>query len=77
VKEAPLSRSGAFSISMLPKHFLRVGVHADDRRARVVVVWAHHAPEALQRRTSLVLVTRRQVQPVSLQTRSSPAPGAP
>ena len=29
-----------------------------------------------QRRTSLVLVTRRQVQPVSLQTRSSPAPGA-
>src|SRR6185437_12485162 len=26
---------------------------------------------------SLVLVTRRQVQPVSLQTRSSPAPGAP
>jgi hypothetical protein len=30
-----------------------------------------------QRRTSLVLVTRTQVQPVSLQTRSSPAPGEP
>jgi hypothetical protein len=36
-----------------------------------------YAPEALQRRVSLVLVTRTQVQPVSLQTRSSPAPGAP
>jgi len=34
-------------------------------------------PVAVQRRVSLVLVTRRQVQPVSLQTRSSPAPGAP
>jgi hypothetical protein len=32
---------------------------------------------APQRRGSLVLVTSRQVQPVSLQTRSSPAPGAP
>src|SRR5579883_3140003 len=30
-----------------------------------------------QRRTSSVLAARRQVQPVSLQTRSSPAPGAP
>ena len=37
----------------------------------------HQAPVALQRRVSLVLVTRTQVQPVSLQTRSSPAPGAP
>src|SRR4029450_5379041 len=30
-----------------------------------------------QRRTSLVLVMRTQVQPVSLHTRASPAPGAP
>jgi hypothetical protein len=30
-----------------------------------------------QRRTSLVLVMRTQAQPVSLQTRSSPDPGAP
>jgi len=34
-------------------------------------------PKAPQRRVSLVLVTRTQVQPVSLQTRSSLAPGAP
>jgi len=46
-------------------------------RARVIALCAHHAPEALQRRVSLVLVTRTQVQPVSLQTRSSPAPSAP
>jgi hypothetical protein len=38
----------------------------------------HHSfPRFAQIRTSLVLVTRTQVQPVSLQTRSSPAPGAP
>jgi hypothetical protein len=35
------------------------------------------APKALQRRVSLVLVIRTQVQPVSVQTRSSPIPGAP
>src|SRR3981189_427997 len=66
-KGAALRRPAAFSISTLPKYFPCVGVHADDRRTRVVAVRAHHAPEALQRRTSLVLVTRRQVQPVSLQ----------
>jgi hypothetical protein len=37
----------------------------------------HHAPEALQRRISSVLVMRTQVQPVSLQMRSSLVPGAP
>ena len=34
-------------------------------------------PRAVQRRTSFVLVIRTQVQPASLQTWSSPAPGAP
>src|SRR6476620_11834777 len=34
-------------------------------RRRVVAIWTDHAPEALQRRVSLVLVTRTQVQPVS------------
>ena len=53
------------------------GVHADERVRTGGRLWAHHAPEALQRRVSLVLVTRTQVQPVSLQTRSSPVPGAP
>ena len=38
--------------------------------------WGHHAP-SLQRRVSLVLVTRTQVQPVSLQTRTSVCPGGP
>ena len=77
MKRSVGSRPAAFSILMVPKYLFREGVHTDDRLARVADVWAHHTPEALQRRVSLVLVMRTQVQPVSLQTRSSPAPGAP
>ena len=73
-----LSRPAAFSVSMPTgsKGFLCAGTHGAQRRVPVIPVRAHHAPEALQRRVSLMLVMRTQVQPVSLQTRSSPAPGA-
>ena len=55
------------------------GVHPErdvlnSRQAAMRDIWnVHHG----QRMTSLVLVMRTQVQPVSLQTRSSTAPGAP
>src|SRR6516225_11810402 len=65
----------ALSVSKGTK--LLLGPNMPATGARVVAIWTDYAPAALQRRVSLVLVTRTQVQPVSLQTRSSPAPGAP
>jgi hypothetical protein len=78
-RKTALSRPAAFSVSIPTgsKGFLCAGTHGAQRRVPVIPVRAHHAPEALQRRVSLMLVMRTQVQPVSLQTRSSPAPGAP
>ena len=58
------------------KVLLRHGLSERRPRARAVAS-GPHAPEPLQRRVSLALVTSTQVQPVSLQTLSSSAPGAP
>lgn len=67
--------------AVLDRHDAKVhsilGLDADDNRSRPLAAWPNDLPRALQRRRSLVLVTRRQVQPDSLQTRTSPAPGAP
>jgi len=73
-KRSVLSRRQALSASNGINYFLSL-TRRDHRT--VVAIWTDHAAEALHRRVSLVLVTRTQVQPVSLQTRSSPAPGAP
>jgi hypothetical protein len=61
----------------MPKYFLRWRTRLPPGLAWMLTVQAHHVPEAGPRRVSLVLVMRRQVQPVLLETRSSPVPGAP
>jgi hypothetical protein len=73
-KEGALSRRRRSRSQRAPKYFL--GLHAGDRRG-FSPYGTIMRPETLYRRVSLVLVTRTQVQPVSLQTRSSPAAGAP
>ena len=78
-KERPQPAGGVLDLDGA-EYFLRADVHAGGRRARPPyrrILRPQAFNGALQRRVSSVLVTRTQVQPVSLQTRSSPAPGAP
>src|SRR5204862_8274264 len=56
---------------------VRAAAHAGGRRAQAAALSTCSWLESRRVRISSVLVTRTQVQPVSLQTRSSPAPGAP
>jgi hypothetical protein len=66
------SDRGRIATAVDPQGEATCGAEAASRtRANLI------AREALQRSVSLVLVTRTQVQPVSLQTLSSRAPGAP